>query len=133
MTSLRSYDNPAIVIDVDGTLCETRKGGQAYSQLCPKQDVVDTLRKYRADGYYIIICTARQENTYAGNLGKRMAHMMPVLVNWLHEHNIPFDEIRIDKPWHGFNGFCVDDMTVPPKVFTSKTPTEIQAWLKKHA
>ena len=129
----RDYNRPAIVIDVDGTLCDTNSAKKygSYKDVNPKQSVIDALNEYAKRGWYIIICTARQERTFEGNVGKRTAFMLPVLIEWLNEHHVPFDEIRIDKPWHGHNGFCVDDKTVPTKVFIDKTPDEIQEWLKQ--
>ena len=102
-----------------------------YKDLEPIPEVVDRLCEYHEKGWYIIICTARQERTWEGNIGGRTAFMLPVLIDWLKKHQIPYDEIRIDKPWHGFSGFWVDDKTVTTKVFASKNSDEIQEWLKQ--
>jgi len=131
---MRDYNQPCIVIDVDGTLCPTKTDSNLYLCLPVMSDMVAKLREYSAKGWYIIISTARQERTYEGNIGLRTARMLPVLVKWLCDNDIPFDEIRIDKPWHGFNGFCIDDKTVPPKVFIEQTSEEIlKQWLPSFA
>jgi len=127
---LRDWNRPCLIVDVDGTLCPTRLPDQSYANLPPIIEVIERLRQYHAAGWYIIIHTARQERTYDGNIGQRTAHMLPVLIEWLDRHHVPYDEIRIDKPWYGFHGFALDDKTVPPKVFIEQTSEEIlQTWL----
>jgi len=131
---MRDYNQPCIVIDMDGTLCPTKAKDECYWNLPIDPDTVLKLQEYAYKGWYIIICTARQERTYEGNLGQRTAKMLPVLVQWLCDNYVPFDEIRIDKPWHGYHGFCVDDKTVPPLVFIEKSSQEIlETWLPSFA
>jgi len=127
---MRDYNQPCIVVDIDGTLCPTRPQGMEYAALPILSPVVECLRAHHQQGWYIILYTARQERTYEGNIGLRTAHTVPVLLEWLKRNEIPFDELRIDKPWHGFRGFTVDDKAVPPKVFTSLSADEIiHTWL----
>ena len=69
--------------------------------------------------------------TYEGNVGKINIHTLPVIIKWLEEHNIPYDEIIVGKPWCGFEGFYVDDKAVRPSEFMSMNLDEINALLAK--
>lgn len=130
---MRDYHQPCLVVDIDGTLCPTRPADLSYSALPVIGPVVETLRAYHQRGWYIILCTARQERTYEGNIGLRTKHTLPVLLDWLERQQIPYDELRIEKPWHGFAGFAVDDTTVPPSVFVNTSAERIlQEWLPRH-
>lgn len=124
-----SWDQPCIVLDVDGTLCPTRQEGQDYADLIPYGHMVAKLWEYRAQGYYIILQTGRQMRTFNGNIGRINAITLPTLVAWLQAHDIPYDEIHVGRPWPGRHGFYVCDQTVTPQTFLSRTPEEIRAWL----
>ena len=86
-----------------------------------------TLRRYREQGFYIIVSTARNMRTYQNNVGKINAHTLPVLLDWLAKHEIPFDEVHVAKPWCGFDGFYVDDKSIRPDEFVNKSYDEILA------
>ena len=106
-----------LVVDVDGTLCEERGVGMSYADVRPRGDVIETLRRYREKGAYVVLHTSRQMRTYSGNTGLINVHTMPVLLEWLHRHRIPFDEVVPGKPWCGFGGLYVDDRAVRPTEF----------------
>ena len=55
--------------------------------------------------------------TYDGNLGLINANTLPVVMRWLDENDIPYDEILMGKPWCGIDGFYVDDKAVRPNEF----------------
>lgn len=115
----------AIVMDIDGTLCELKKEGQEYIDLKPIPAVLDKLREYKAKGFHIILHSARQMRTYKGNTGKINANTGKVLFEWLEKHDIPYDEIHLGKPWCGRKGFYVDDSTVRPDEFAHLSHEEI--------
>jgi capsule biosynthesis phosphatase len=121
------HDRFRIVIDVDSTLSYEAKPGQSYADLDPNPEVVATLRRYREQGFYIIVSTARNMRTYQNNVGKINAHTLPVLLDWLTKHEIPFDEVHVAKPWCGFDGFYVDDKSIRPDEFVNKSYDEILA------
>ena len=104
-----------LVIDLDDTLCRNNKGD--YSQAKPKKDVIEKLKIYSTKGFKITIFTSRNMRTYEGNIGKINIHTLPVIINWLEEHNVPYDEIILGKPWCGFEGFYVDDKAIRPREF----------------
>ncbi len=120
-----------IIIDLDGTI--TSKETSDYDGVVPNTDVVETLRKYRADGFDIVIHTSRNMRTYEGNVGKINVHTLPKIIGWLEKHSVPYDEIVVGKPWCGFDGFCVDDKTIRPSEFASMSYEEIREMLSNEA
>lgn len=116
-----------IVIDLDGTI--TAKETSDYDGVRPNSAVVEMLRKYKADGFDIVIATSRNMRTYEGNVGKINVHTLPKIIEWLDRHDVPYDEIVVGKPWCGFDGFYVDDKTVRPSEFSSLTYDEIRSLL----
>ena len=118
-----------IVIDLDNTITIASSSNN-YQEVLPNEQVIDTLRKYRELGFIIIIFTSRNMNTFDNNLGKINAITLPIIINWLKEHNVPFDEVYIGKPWCGHDGFYVDDKAIRPNEFTSLGYDSIKKLLK---
>ena len=119
-----------IVIDLDHTLCTAKSEGQSYSEAPHNLDVVNTLRKYHTEGFYIIIFTSRNMNSFEDNLGKINANTAPIVFEWLKKHDIPYDEIYFGKPWCGFEGFYVDDRAIRPSEFVNLSYDEIRHLIK---
>jgi capsule biosynthesis phosphatase len=115
-----------IVMDVDGTLAEPKPEGGTYPELAPNDAVVERLRQYKQQGFYIIIQSSRNMRTFNNNLGLLQANTLPTLIEWLNRHDIPFDEVHVGKPWCGFDGFYVDDRAIRPDEFVSKSFDEIR-------
>lgn len=114
-----------IVLDLDGTLCEIKPPGKSYAELTPRAGMLEKLREYRANGWYVIICTARNMRTYDGNVGQIMANTAKVVFEWLDRHEVPYDEVHFGKPWPGANGFIVDDRAVRPDEFLRHSHAEL--------
>lgn len=114
-----------LVLDVDGTICEKRSDGKRYSELQPNKLVLEKINQYRKKGYYIILYTSRNMNTYNNNTGLINANTAKVMLKWLDDNEIEYDEIYFAKPWCGFNGFYVDDKTIRPDEFLRYSPEEI--------
>lgn len=112
-----------LIIDLDGTL--TIANTNDYHNVLPNIEVIETLRKYKGEGFQIIISTARNMRTYAGNVGKINVHTLPIIIQWLDKHNVPYDEIILGKPWCGTDGFYIDDKAIRPSEFTSMSYEEI--------
>ena len=87
-----------ICIDLDGTICETRRADENYSDVKPLKDVISSIQKYKEDGHEIIIYTSRHMKTCNNNIGKIIALQSKVVIEWLTKHQIPFDEINFGKP-----------------------------------
>ncbi|MFN0689744.1 capsular biosynthesis protein [Escherichia coli] len=118
-----------IIIDLDNTI--TIQNDEPYGKKPVNQDVVNKMKMYKELGYTITIFTARNMNTFSGNIGKINVHTMPVIIDWLNRNNIPYDEIIVGKPWCGTNGFYVDDKAIRPSEFISLSETEIAELLDK--
>lgn len=118
-----------LVIDLDGTL--TQANTSDYRNVLPQTDVIDQVRKYKAQGFEIVISTARNMRTYDGNIGKINIHTLPIITEWLDKHNVPYDEILVGKPWCGHEGFYVDDRAIRPSEFASLNIDEINQLLEK--
>lgn len=122
---MNSNDRKRIVIDVDGTLASVKAEGQDYADLEPNAVVLETLRRYREEGFYIVVNSSRNMRTYQNNLGLLQANTLPKLIDWLKKHEVPYDEVHVGKPWCGFAGFYVDDKAIRPDEFASLSYEEI--------
>ncbi len=118
-------DTNVIVFDIDGTLCYSKAKDQSYLDIDPINEVVDKMKAYHADGWYIILQTARQMRSHNGNVGRITATTGKELFAWLEKHDIPFDEVHFGKPWCGNNGFYVDDKAIRPDEFAKLSLEEI--------
>ena len=87
-----------ICIDVDGTICFTKKDHESYADTTPIPGAIETIQKLKKQGHYIIIATARGMKTYHSNVGKITANQGTILINWLDAHGVPYDEIWFGKP-----------------------------------
>ncbi|HDX8595206.1 TPA: HAD hydrolase family protein [Aeromonas dhakensis] len=118
-----------LIVDLDGTL--TISDTSDYQDVKPNLAVINQLKKYHADGFTIVISTARNMRTYDGNVGKINIHTIPIIVAWLEQHEVPYDELLVGKPWCGHDGFYIDDRAVRPSEFASMTFSEITNLLEK--
>lgn len=87
-----------IVIDLDGTICFLKENHQTYADVLPIPGVKETLKKWKNEGHTIIIQTARNMATQESNLGKVMKNVGLTTLQWLENHEIPYDEIYFGKP-----------------------------------
>lgn len=119
-----------IVIDLDGTLTHDDPV-IPYKDRQPKHEVVERLRDYRAQGFKVVVSTSRNMRTYENSIGKINAFTLPVIVQWLDRHAIPYDEIHVGKPWCGTEGFYVDDRAIRPDEFVALPFEEITARIRR--
>lgn len=113
-----------LVMDLDGVLAQ-KHPDKEYADLRPDTDVLERLREYEADDFYIVLYTARNMRTYEGRIGKINANTAPTIHQWLDEHDVPYDELHLGKPWCGHDGYYVDDRAVRPSEFLEKDHEEI--------
>lgn len=118
-----------IVIDLDGTL--TVDTDVPYKDKPVNMSVLNKLKEYKSSGYSITIFTARNMRTYKGNIGEINIYTLPIIIEWLEKHRVPFDEVIVGKPWCGNDGFYVDDKAIRPSEFASLTPRDIDDILSK--
>lgn len=119
-----------LIIDLDDTLA--MKGG-SYENAAPNHPLIQRLREYKARGFEIAIHTARNVRTYQSNIGKINANTLPLILEWLKRHDIPYDEVYVGKPWCGHEGFYVDDRAIRPDEFVGMSYEEITALLARGA
>ena len=112
-----------LIFDLDGTICIAKNGD--YSRAKPYAKVIKLIREYKSNGFEIIISTSRNIRTYDGNLGKINANTLPVIIKWLDENQVPYDEIYIGKHWCGLEGFYIDDKAIRPSEFLGMSYEEI--------
>lgn len=112
-----------LVMDLDNTI--TIESKKPYDQKEPNLSVIDKIRQYKEDGFTIVINTSRNVQTYKGNVGLINANTLPIIIDWLERHDVPYDEIYTGKPWCGNDGFYVDDKSIRPDEFVKYNHTEI--------
>lgn len=117
-----------LIMDLDDTISFTTSG--QYKDAKPNTPVIEKMREYQAQGFEIVISTARNMRTYEGNVGKIQMHTVPIIRDWLTKHDVPCDELLIGKPWCGYEGFYVDDKAVRPDEFAKLSYDEIMDLLK---
>jgi capsule biosynthesis phosphatase len=112
----RNLTDPALVVDLDGTL--TIEGSaKRYEDVLPRPEIVAQVCKYAAEGFRIAIITSRNMRTFQNSMGRINAETLPVIVDWLKRNAVPFDEIHVGKPWCGPGGFYIDDRAIRPSEF----------------
>lgn len=117
-----------LIMDLDNTITLTENGD--YQNAKPIIDVIEKLREYKSQGFEIVISSSRNMRTYEGNVGKINVNTLPIIIEWLNRHNVPYDEIYVGKPWCGHDGFYVDDRAIRPDEFTKLSYSEIRKLTK---
>lgn len=110
-----------LVVDLDGTLCPIKAAGEAYKDLLPEPRMLARLQELASEGWRIVIHSARGMRSHDGNSGEINVHVLPVLIDWLQRHEVPFHEIYVGKPWPGDNGYYIDDRSVRPREFVENS------------
>ncbi|MDL0096180.1 MULTISPECIES: HAD hydrolase family protein [Campylobacter] len=113
-----------IVIDLDGTL--TIDDESDYKCKPANVEIINQLKKYRAMGFKITIFTSRNMKTYSGNIGQINVKTLPTIIKWLDQHDVPYDEVVVGKPWCGNDGFYIDDRAIRPNEFANLSYNEIR-------
>lgn len=116
-----------IIIDLDDTISFNVSG--VYKDAVPNDSLIFKMREFKSRGFVLVINTSRNMRTYGGNIGLINANTLPVIIDWLNRHNVPFDEIYTGKPWCGTEGFYVDDRAIRPDEFVRYTYEEIRILL----
>lgn len=119
-----------LIVDIDMTLTKG-KGIIGYEDAVVNTSVVDCLREYKKNGFYIVLNTSRNMNSFDNNIGKINKNTLPIIIKWLDINDIPYDEIYAGKPWCGHEGFYIDDKAIRPSEFVNYTYEEILELLEK--
>ena len=117
-----------IVVDLDGTLT-VDAASVPYEAKEPNSLMIERLRQYKAAGFEVVIATARNMRTYGGSIGHITAKTLPVIIEWLNRHDVPYDEIHVGKPWCGTDGFYIDDKAIRPSEFLALSYEDIRSLL----
>ena len=120
-----------LVFDLDGTLT-IDDPSVGYPDKAPNLAVIARLRDYKVAGFEIIIHSARTMRSFANSVGRINAITLPIIIDWLNRHDVPFDEIHVGKPWCGSEGFYVDDRAIRPSEFLALSVDEIQNLIGKN-
>ena len=123
---------PTIVIDLDGTLCRSVPGGD-YRGAEPILPVIERLRDYKAKGFTVAIHTARNMRSLGGKVGRINAVTLPIILEWLDRHDVPYDEVHVGKPWCEEGGFYVCDKTIRPDEFAGRSYEEVLRMIGEEA
>ena len=118
-----------LIIDIDDTISQTLDGD--YLNSLPHLPIIEKLHEYTQKGFEIVLFSSRNMRTFEGNIGKINVHTLPIVIEWLKKHDVPYDEIIMGKPWCGFDGFYVDDKAIRPNEFAELSYEEIVALVKK--
>mgnify|MGYP000048878090 CR=1 FL=1 len=118
-----------LIVDLDGTL--TQADTDDYEKVKPRLELIEQLLEYKKLGFEIVISTARNMRTHSGNVGLINVHTLPIIINWLDEHDVPYDEIIVGKPWCGHDGFYIDDRAIRPAEFTKLSISEIYELIER--
>ena len=118
---------PSLIFDIDNTICTTENGD--YANSAPNLSIVELIRLRKDEGFYIVLFTSRNMRSYDGSIGKINKFTIPVLVDWLFKHEIPYDELIVGKPWPGPDGYYIDDRSIRPSEFLTLSHKQILSLL----
>lgn len=118
-----------LIMDLDDTICTTMNGD--YKNSKPNSHIIRKMQEYKELGFTIAISTSRNMRTYNGDIGKINANTLPLIIEWLAQHSVPYDEIIMAKPWCGMEGFYVDDKAIRPSEFRENSYEQILEILAK--
>ncbi|EAL3939739.1 capsular biosynthesis protein [Campylobacter lari] len=118
-----------IIIDLDGTL--TLDTDVPYKDKPINTNILRQLCYYKELGFKVTIFTSRNMRTYQGDIEKIKHNTLPIIVEWLDKHKVPYDDIIVGKPWCGYDGFYVDDKAIRPSEFAKYSYEEIIEILQK--
>ena len=113
-----AHQRSTLVVDIDKTICESPLG-KNYSKCKPIKSVCSRLREENDKGTYIILYTSRNVRTFKGNLGLINKYTSVIILEWLKNNNIPYDEIYFNKPWGVGDLHYIDDKFLSIEDFIS--------------
>ncbi len=112
------HQRRTLVVDIDKTICES-PNQKDYSKCKPIKSFCSKLMEENKKGTYIILYTSRNVRTFKGNIGLINKYTSVILLDWLKNNNIPYDEIYFNKPW-GFGDLnYIDDKFLSIEEFKS--------------
>jgi capsule biosynthesis phosphatase len=101
----------SIVFDLDDTICypnhDETDTYRKYGCAAPNQRIINCIKQLQSEEYYVIISSARRMVTHDGDIDMILADVGYITINWLKEHNVPYNELQFGKPYS--STYYVDD------------------------
>lgn len=111
---MAELNNVVLVLDLDKTLCTKKQSNESYSEVLPKEDLVDIINTLHNNGAEVIIESARNMLTQNNNEAKVIKNVGLTTLQWLSDNHIDYDGIKFGKTM----GTCyIDDKALRPKEF----------------
>ncbi len=112
---------PIYCFDLDDTICfpnhQEISTELKYGAAKPNLKVIRIIRKLKNQEHKIIIHSARRMLTHEGDLKKILEDVADTTIEWLKDHNVPYDELIFGKP---YADCYVDDKGISLKDFQVK-------------
>ena len=107
-----------LVIDIDHTICTPNDAEkdtfEKYGKARPIPEMIEAIRKAKEKGFRVVLFTARRMATHNGDINRVIEDVGELTINWLKEHDVPYDELMFGKP----NAvYYVDDKALRPHEF----------------
>ena len=111
---MAELNNVVLVLDLDKTPCTKKQSNESYSEVLPKEDLVDIINTLHNNGAEVIIESARNMLTQNNNEAKVIKNVGLTTLQWLSDNHIDYDGIKFGKTM----GTCyIDDKALRPKEF----------------
>ena len=121
-----------LIVDLDDTIT-IHSSSSKYENKKPNSALICKLKEYHSQGFKIVIYTARNMKSFNGNIGQINIYTLPIIIEWLKKHKVPYDEILVGKPYCGEHGFYIDDKAIRPDEFVNSTIEELYKITKRKA
>ena len=103
-----------LYIDIDDTIApmpdSSHRGYEGLPFGEPFPEMVERIRNLSAEGHYVVIWSCRTNPQVMGS-SKTETELVALVASWLGKHQIPFDEIGLNKP---FFTQIIDDRALNP-------------------
>lgn len=118
-----------IVFDLDDTICYPNHSETdsipKYGKAVPNTTLIAYMQKLKEMGYHITICSARRMVTHSGDIDKIVADIGEITINWLKQHNVPYDDLHFGKPYS--STWYVDDKAMDVNTFYKWADYEVNS------
>ena len=106
----KDYFKKLIIVDFDDTLCLHGEDKTNIQMGLPNIPLIDKLNELYKVGYNIEIRTARGHFSAKDRVDAERKYK-PIIKDWLHKYNVPFDKLSFNKP---YGIIYIDDKAMRP-------------------
>jgi capsule biosynthesis phosphatase len=121
----------ALVVDIDGTLCPIKREGESYDDMIPEPRMLARLKALHAEGWVIILHSARGMRSNDGNPGKIARNVTPACYAGSPPMTSPSTSCTSPSPGPGRQGFYIDDRAVRPREFVELSFDALNALVER--